>query len=149
MYILTPALHSLSSVCPWAGCSSETLWIGLALIILLFHVRTLSQKLLNSKDMTKKPVIVAVSTGTGELLKLKGIPLSCVPLTEWAPSLFFILMIWMQLVWILKNISKNTDVFSRGKERVFMSFLSEYNKQLLFYYSTFFKNPISLMLFRL
>jgi len=33
----------------------------------LFHVRTLSQKLLNSKDMTKKPLIVAVDTETGEL----------------------------------------------------------------------------------
>jgi len=39
----------------------------------------------------------------------------------------------MQLFWILNNTFKNTDAFSRVKEGDFMSFLSEYNQQLLFY----------------
>lgn len=56
----------------------------------------------------------------------------------------------MQLVWILKNTFENTHAFSRVKERDFMSFLSEYYKQLSY-------SPIALpeshrtlhMLFRL
>lgn len=38
----------------------------------------------------------------------------------------------MQPVWILKNTFKNTYALSRIKERDFMSFLSDYNKQLLY-----------------
>lgn len=56
-------------------------------------------------------------------------PQICVSLTERAPSFFFILMIWVELLWILKNIFETTDAFSDVK-KVFIYILLEYENLL-------------------